>query len=780
MSTPSLVLSDEETHWAHKCAEVLKEFLREQQKKFIRAHKSKPVLQTYSSDCTPLRTRSISRAVWGSLHATRSGRTCREWLAQRCFLLSASGDVCTLMVEPKLLHDKTAWTHYQAQIEFDNMARQNFESIAIHHHVWDRAIVRPCERHQLQRHAAYDSMLEDELDAGEAMLSKLLSWVTVVGCVAHDLSNSLRWSITSFLDDTEKMRACWVVMESLRNSFDQLLRQLPSWLGSVVVYEDHDDPRALADLWALLGLPEEWVVLFVHTQIRWESGRLKVSQALMYDTKTPQLLTTCLTKLWRFRTWSGTRWCVVGQSCRCIVGSVFVGLRSLVDHILAAADESKYYIAGFNRLDETILRMCAVVSASSQVSEVTLAFILKDDRLAKHIDEVDRLRRLEVDVALGLDDSVLELLGGVAGVSSLELKGDIHDSVLIQSGYLEYKIRDIRGLPWTLAKGDIAANLRDLVEGPVPAEATSQKIHQLASMGYSMHELEAGVRLLGEAPFSALTTEQAHSFAANLMKMHPKYTRSTMTARAMVQQCACLFRPDPLLKKINTSKKRLCRLRRRRPGRITGRHAFVSSLFAEAKRWTKGLRPLRMDFAKGVMKQHGKKWASMHREHKMDFHTLAAHLQEERRVRLATRILTEQGRLQKLRQQLRDECLQPSGSPLRLSSCRFTACQQVDFEAMLSARLWSRAHLAELREKANEPIQQPIDPIKATLDSMAIPVTTAGAEVPAWARWMAHHRDFFKSGVARMKVGEGAMSSARSRTIASTEARRITASGGDS
>ena len=264
------------------------------------------------------------------------------------------------------------------------------------------------------------------------------------------------------------------------------------------------------------------------------------------------------------------------------------------------------------------------------------------------------------------------------------------------------------------------------------------------------------------------------------MKMHPEYTRSTMTARAMVQQCACLFRPDPLLKKINTSKKRLCRLRRRRPGRITGRHAFVSSLFAEAKRWTKGLRPLRMDFAKGVMKQHGKKWASMHREHKMDFHTLAAHLQEERRVRLATRILTEQGRLQKLRQQLRDECLQPSGSPLRLSSCRFSACQQVDFEAMLSARLWSRAHLAELREKANEPIQQPIDPIKATLDSMAIPVTTAGAEVPAWARWMAHHRYFFKSGVVRRKVGEGAMSSARSRTIASTEAGRITASGGDS
>ena len=144
----------------------------------------------------------------------------------------------------------------------------------------------------------------------------------------------------------------------------------------------------------------------------------------------------------------------------------------------------------------------------------------------------------------------------------------------------------------------------------------------------------------------------------------------------------------------------------------------------------------------------------MHREHKMDFHIIAADLQEERTVRLATRMSTEQGRLQKLRQQLRDECLRPSGSPLRLGSCRFSACQQVDFEAMLSAKLWSRAHLAELRQKANEPIQQPIDPIKATLDSMKIPMTTASEAVPDWARWMAHHRDFFRSCVVRMKLGE--------------------------
>ena len=98
----------------------------------------------------------------------------------------------------------------------------------------------------------------------------------------------------------------------------------------------------------------------------------------------------------------------------------------------------------------------------------------------------------------------------MSGVFPLELKGDIHYSVLIQSGYLEYKIRDVRGLRWTVAKGDIASNLGDLAAGPVPTDATLQKIWQLATMGYSMHELEAGVSLLGEDPWSPLTTEQAY------------------------------------------------------------------------------------------------------------------------------------------------------------------------------------------------------------------------------------------------------------------------------
>eukprot|EP00969_Alexandrium_andersonii_P242846 10728030-Alexandrium_andersonii.AAC.1 len=78
----------------------------------------------------------------------------------------------------------------------------------------------------------------------------------------------------------------------------------------------------------------------------------------------------------------------------------------------------------------------------------------------------------------------------------------------------------------------------------------------------------------------------------------------------MVQQCSCLLRPDPLLRKIDTSRKRIARLRRRRPERISGRQAFPSSLCGVAKRWRAGSLSTRTDFGKTVMRHHGKRWAA--------------------------------------------------------------------------------------------------------------------------------------------------------------------------
>ena len=138
--------------------------------------------------------------------------------------------------------------------------------------------------------------------------------------------------------------------------------------------------------------------------------------------------------------------------------------------------------------------------------------------------------------------------------------------------------------------------------------------------------------------------------------------------------------------------------------------------------------------------------------HQADFHVLARDLLHERETKLAGRIASEQGRLQELRQQLRDEAREPSSSQMRLGACRFSDSEKVDFEALYASEMWTRDRIARLRAKCSQPIEQPIDPTKATLDSMEVPPEDIRRAALAWAKWVAHHRDFFKASVFRMTV----------------------------
>jgi len=324
-------------------------------------------------------------------------------------------------------------------------------------------------------------------------------------------------------------------------------------------------------------------------------------------------------------------------------------LRSLVSQIWADTKASDYYIGGFSHPSEKILQMCCIVAASSQVSEACLSMVLQDDRVARNIAQLDERRNKEVERALEIPDHVLLLLGSSCGTTVGELRHEIAGSVAPQAGYIEAKLRPARGLPWSLLRGDVLANLVELGQGPRPTESISAKIHSLVTMGYPIAELVRGVGLLSECNWSTRCVEQGHSVASGIMNAHPRYTRETLTARAMVQQCAVLFRQDPVHRKIEACRRRLHRMRRRRPDRINGKHAYCGSLFAEGRRWKRRGVALPGNFAKTVMKKHGKEWACMPRQSQRNYHVLAADLREERTVQLTSRMAKERERLRQLR-----------------------------------------------------------------------------------------------------------------------------------
>ena len=348
LAAPSAILDYAEKKTVDRLCEEFKAFQTIRVDAWIRERNGQAIIESYGNDGTPLKARESWTVQWEELHKTRSGKVCKEWLVGRYFLKDTKGNQQCYFEEPRLLGDKTAWSHFSAQIALRPMARElKWEGITISHHCWDRAIASACERYQRQRHKAYDQHLIDEYGMAKALCPIMSSWFVACGCFAHDCGNALRWSVLSFLADPQVMRATWIVLESLRNSYDLLVEALPTWIVDNVMYEDHHDPNSLESLYALLGLEDAWLHLFTFLQIRVVDGRLFVAAQLANDPKALELIVMCVLHAWNFKTWSTSRWCAVGPATRTLVLCLFIGLRSIVQSILANKTKSKYYIGGW-------------------------------------------------------------------------------------------------------------------------------------------------------------------------------------------------------------------------------------------------------------------------------------------------------------------------------------------------------------------------------------------------------------------------------------------------
>ena len=110
---------------------------------------------------------------------------------------------------------------------------------------------------------------------GQARLSWLLSWDTAVPCANHDAHNALKWGALVFYPDKTALRNMFIAIESLRQSYDELVSYLPGWLGRVVLFVDCVCVESLRWLWTMRGLFHEWVEQFLDVQVR---SRTRISK----------------------------------------------------------------------------------------------------------------------------------------------------------------------------------------------------------------------------------------------------------------------------------------------------------------------------------------------------------------------------------------------------------------------------------------------------------------------------------------------------------------------
>lgn len=760
LSKPHVCVIGKEGDTCFHLAEALKAFLYDRAVSFVKENQDEVLLEIFMSDGTPMTTaRRYTIEIDGQV-IRRSGRSSREYLMQLAVVMNMQRQCRPVMRDPLLMADKTALTHYRAQYDLWPTARSlGATSIVVSHHVWDMAVKSACERLSRQRHGALnihmDESSEEEAAEPPANLLWYLSWFTCVGCFAHHGHNALRWGIKDYIDDKDTTRSCWIVLASLRNSFDMLAGHLHHWLSRRLRFADHDDPDSLQYVWRLLGESDAWVEILSTLQIRFAEGRLYLAADLESDPAALDRATAALLHLWQFRAWSDSRWCGIGASARALLGCLLCGLPSLVSDIISDPTVSKYYIQGFDKLSKRVKRMMVVVACSSRVSENFLKLVLADDRLPQRLATIDEQMREDVSFVEGIPKSVLAILSSICDTPATALRDEILASTQTQVGYLQVRLRQVSRLPWSLVGGDVTAKLQSLREGPVPEEETSQKIYKLLHMSFSQAVIEQGIAMLAECPWTSKLVEQPHAAVKSLMKAHSAYGRDMMMARSMILQCRIFFRLDADERRIFTLTKRIARLKARQPSKITGRHMFVRAVTRTASLYKAHGKDTPKNYQVQILKNHGQMYKKLPILEKRHYDDEKIVFQAEQEAATRAKVATLSALLKVWQQRFRHRNVE-RGTSFRLGLCRLSQAELAQFDLCYYDDRWNSDQLALCRQAAVAEVGPPTSLQVQVLESMnfyshPLPAVARGD----WLNWLAAYRDMLKNSILKVEKAEG-------------------------
>ena len=246
---------------AQRLSAVVNDFLSGLARSFVKENVSRPILFSYSSDGTPVKTRVCvsTSSEQGSIR--RSGFRGQEFCVQNVFLLThrlGQPQMRYLTTNPVLMHHgKGAWNYYQAFRSFCQTPFElGHESICINHYSFDRGIHDSTLRICMANH---EKLIADRFqDAGQAHWASLKSWTIGTPCAMHDVQNALSWGLRRHLPGEggdSGLRDVFAVVEGLRGGYMQLIEKLPFFFRTHVSFcRSTLGDEALRQFWAALHI----------------------------------------------------------------------------------------------------------------------------------------------------------------------------------------------------------------------------------------------------------------------------------------------------------------------------------------------------------------------------------------------------------------------------------------------------------------------------------------------------------------------------------------------
>ena len=330
-----------------------------------------------------------------------------------------------------------------------------------------------------------------------------------------------------------------------------------------------------------------------------------------------------------------------------------------------------------------------------------------------------------------------------ATVGPGQLASDVRKASLVAASFFwRHVLLEVQQAPWSLASGNIAANLEKLARQPqVPQDVCARKIQQLARLKWMPAIVQEAVALLAHVSWTTVVVEQGHASATLMHRAHPEYNEDILLARSVLHSARSLLPDDIAHTKRAREDERAQRLLRLVPGRTSGFNMYYKEAHAtlSAHRGS----GLTQEAKESLMTRAHTAWRALSPRRKATYDKMAKEHASQRVMSIAetARAHAEQVRLR--RDLLLVEQCTDFGPP-RLGTCRWTAQDMTTMAAMEQSTHFSSQRVCDLRALAVLPVERPSDLELTELAGAGAPTFPKDGDVyPSWASCVCASRDEF-------------------------------------
>lgn len=511
------------------------------------------------------------------------------------------------------------------------------------------------------------------------VLNQLKSWCVFTGCALHDLTNAADWGMAASVASPTMLDDIFICIQSLRNGYKLLQCHILQWLSEHVKFVSVSavEQQELQLLYGALDLPASLVDDLAERGVIYSGRELLVSDAFRESPDIFGFLYSAILSAWRFQKFTKGRWLSIGTSMRSLIASCLLGLRGIYKLTVDDPRVSLFNLSGFGRVSSQILRFAAIASVACRPVESAIVALMEDDRAlmqsaslkAGCVEELGWIQSLP----LGVWTKLAAVVG--PGCSARELRSDALEAADVSMAYADKKFfRELGGMPWALAQGNISENLDKLAtEARAPDDETAKKIWSLVKAGTNRVELVEAVQMLLQVRWSTSIVEQLHGTCASIHKLHKEMGEEQITSRTMVTFMRPLLSESPVVAIDRKYQEQLASLERRAPEKASGRSFFLGKAVEIAASHLPG-KHMGKSNSQVIFANAGKHYKALGKQDKLVYQEEATQVNAEKRKQLEDDKSHVVSAWHLKRARLA-EAAKVEGVPSKLDSCRLVADQ---------------------------------------------------------------------------------------------------------